>query len=131
MGQAAAEAISTFEAALFDDPSAPNALAALFTFVTRGNAELDRVESGVRGDAAQLKAAREAFDKMNGVLDILPGPTAVDPELAAWVAQKIADRAQARARRDFKRADEIRAELAARGVVIEDSARGTTWKLSR
>jgi len=55
----------------------------------------------------------------------------VDPELAAWVEQKLAERAQARARRDFKRADEIRAELTARGVVIEDSAKGTTWKVAR
>src|SRR5579872_36106 len=129
--QAAAEAQASVEDALFDDLSAPNALAALFTFITKGNAELDRLEAGATGAAGPLEAAQASFRKMNGVLDILPGPTAVDPELAAWAEQKIAERAQARARRDFKRADEIRAELTARDVLIEDSARGTTWKLAR
>ena len=89
------------------------------------------VAAGAASSAGDLHAARAAFETMNGVLDIVPGPTPVDPELARWVEQKIAERAQARARRDFKRADEIRAEIASRGVAIEDSARGTTWKVVR
>ncbi|MGH7621831.1 MAG: cysteine--tRNA ligase, partial [Gemmatimonadaceae bacterium] len=60
---AAGSAVTQAEAALFDDLNAPNALAALFTFITRANAELDR-----RGtDVAALEAARAAFARINAV----------------------------------------------------------------
>jgi len=40
----------------------------------------------------------------------------------------IAERNAARGRRDFKRADEIRAHLKGRGIVLEDGPGGTTWR---
>jgi cysteinyl-tRNA synthetase len=43
----------------------------------------------------------------------------------------IADRAAARARKDFKESDRIRDELAAMGIVIKDSKEGTTWEVAR
>ena len=43
----------------------------------------------------------------------------------------IANRAAARARRDFKESDRIRDELAAMGVLIKDSKEGTTWEIAR
>jgi cysteinyl-tRNA synthetase len=43
----------------------------------------------------------------------------------------IADRAAARARKDFKESDRIRDELAAMGVVVKDSKEGTTWEIAR
>ncbi len=49
--------------------------------------------------------------------------------LRSWVEERLAARAAARARRDFAAADEIRAELLARGVTIADSGAGTSWKL--
>jgi cysteinyl-tRNA synthetase len=39
------------------------------------------------------------------------------------------ERVAARAAKDFSRADQIRDELAARGVVIEDGTGGTRWKV--
>jgi cysteinyl-tRNA synthetase len=41
----------------------------------------------------------------------------------------IAERREARGARDFKRADEIRIELDKRGVVLEDTQKGTVWKV--
>ncbi len=41
----------------------------------------------------------------------------------------IVERAEARKRKDFARADEIRKELAAKGILLEDSSKGTTWKV--
>jgi cysteinyl-tRNA synthetase len=124
MVAAADAAVADFKAALFDDLNAPNAMAALFTFVTRINAELDR-----RGtDAGALERAREAFATMNGVLDIVPDREVTDDRLAEWVEERLAARKAARAARDFKEADAIRAELLAKGIVIEDGPSGTTWK---
>ena len=55
-------------AALFDDLNAPIALGALFTFVRKANAELDR--NGV--DKQALEKAREVFARINSVLDVVP-----------------------------------------------------------
>ncbi len=44
------------------------------------------------------------------------------------VEKLIQERKEARARRDFARADEIRDELDARGIVLEDTPAGTRWK---
>ena len=120
-------AIRDFDAALFDDLNAPNALAALFTFINRANAELDN-----RGhDTESLDGARNAFSHMNGILDIVPDQSLDDPELLAWVEERLAARRTARERRDFAEADRIRGELLSQGIAIEDSGAGTKWKKSR
>lgn len=127
LGAAADAAVAEVEAALFDDLNGPNALAGLFTFINRANAELDR-----RGtDADALERARAAFSRINGVLDIVPDRHVDDAELVGWVEERIAARRAAREGRDFAAADRIRAELAERGITIEDSAAGTKWKRSR
>ena len=125
LAAAADHALGEFRNALFDDLNAPQAQAALFTFLKTANRELDREGS----DAAGLDRAREAFATMNGVLDIVPDAAEVPAEVAAWVDRLIEARRAARARRDFGEADRIRAELAERGVSLEDSGDGTKWKL--
>ena len=118
-------AVAAVEAALFDDLNAPNALAGLFTFIKRANAELDRGGE----DEMALADARWAFARINGVLDIVPPSEGGDAALSSWVEERLAARRAARDRRDFGEADRIRAELGARGVVIEDGAGGTKWKV--
>jgi cysteinyl-tRNA synthetase len=127
LGQAAEALTREAEAALFDDLNAPEAIAALSTFITRANAELDR---GGR-DAEGLARARQAFQRIDGVLDLIPEAEIADAELVARIEERIAARRAARARRDFAEADRIRAELAERGVAIEDTANGTKWRLVR
>ncbi len=112
--------------AFFDDLNAPEAMGALFRFIRAANAELDR-----RGtDASALARARQAFEVINSVLDIVPD-RAQDPELATFVEAKLAERKQARADRDFAKADTIRKELEARGIEIKDGPTGTSWKVLR
>jgi len=53
---------------------------------------------------------------------------AVDAELASFVESKIAERKEAKKAKDFAKADAIRAELLARGIVIEDTREGVKWK---
>jgi cysteinyl-tRNA synthetase len=126
LAAAADEAVAAADAALFDDLNGPEALAAMFNFIRRANAELDR--RGGDGDA--VDRARAAFERINGVLDIVPERTGPDPSLAAWIKERIGARRAARARRDFAEADRIRAELVGRGVTIEDAGVETRWKLT-
>jgi cysteinyl-tRNA synthetase len=110
-------------AAFFDDLNAPEALGALFRFIRAANAELDKHGD----DKPALERARAAFSAINGVLDIVPA-AAEDPGLKQFVEGKLEERKQARARRDFTRADAIRDELVAAGIEIKDGPSGTTWK---
>lgn len=125
LAEAAEGLMREARAALFDDLNAPRALGALATFITRANAELDKG----RGDAANLERAQDAFRCVNGVLDVIPDRVVADDTLTSWVESRLTARKQARARRDFAEADRIRDELAGRGVAIEDTPQGTTWRV--
>jgi cysteinyl-tRNA synthetase len=127
LAEAADRAEAEFRAALFDDLNAPEALAALFTFKTTANRELDREGT----NRASLNRAREVFAAMNGVLDIVPERESASDELAAWVEDRLNARRAARERRDFAEADRIRSELAAKGIAVEDVGGITKWKLVR
>ena len=123
----AAEAEKEVVEALSDDLNAPAALGSLYTFIRRANAELDRGGQ----DRAAVEAARKTFARINSVLDVIPEEAGPDPELAAWVEEKLAARRAARAARDFARADALRVEIEARGIAIEDGPHGTRWKKIR
>jgi cysteinyl-tRNA synthetase len=126
LATAADEAVAQAEAALFDDLNGPEALAALFNFIRRANAELDKRG----GDQGAVERARRAFERIDSVLDIVPERAGADAELEAWIGERLDARRAARARRDFAEADRIRAELTARGVTIEDGGGETRWKLA-
>ncbi len=126
LGQAADEAERLVQEALFDDLNAPEAMAALFDFIRRSNAELDRKG----GDRVALQRAREAFNRINQVLDIVPDAVQADAELVSWIEERLAARREARIRRDFAESDRIRDELKGRGVILEDAGGETRWKLA-
>jgi cysteinyl-tRNA synthetase len=121
------EATTAFRAAVFDDLNAPEGLAALFTFIKRANAALDRGAATTDG----LENARAAFAEMNGVLDIIPAPASADQGLSEWVESQLEARRAARQRRDFAAADAIRKSLEDKGIAIEDTSQGTRWKVVR
>ncbi len=109
--------------ALDDDLNAPAAVAAVFDFVRAANRDLDR-------GAAGRSAALAGFDRVMRLLDILPDTRALDADLVRWIEQRIAAREQARTSRDYKEADRLRGELAARGVELEDTPAGTRWRVT-
>jgi cysteinyl-tRNA synthetase len=127
LGEAAEDLVRDAESALFDDLNAPEALAALSDFVRRANAELDRGGN----DAGPITKARQAFERVNGVLDIVPEAAEADATLKLWVEERLEARRAARSKRDFATADQIRAELAGRDVQIEDTPQGTKWRVAR
>jgi cysteinyl-tRNA synthetase len=111
--------------ALFDDLNAPLAMGALFTFIRAANAELGKSGKDVKA----LEAARAAFARVNGVLDIIPDAEQADDE--SEIDALIAERTAARASRDFARSDAIRKSLEDRGIEIKDGPSGTSWKRVR
>jgi cysteinyl-tRNA synthetase len=131
LGELAQRALADFRAALDDDLNTANALAALFTLVNQGNAALDRVAAVAPKERDAVRDALASIDKVLGLLEVARMSRALDAETVAWVDRMVAERQAARKAKDFARADEIRKELSARGIVLEDSAQGTRWKVIR
>ena len=75
-------------------------------------------------DAATLKASAQLLGLLSMDMDEWFQGTGD----AGDIEERIAARAEAKARRDFAEADRIRDELKAEGVMLEDSASGTTWR---
>jgi len=75
-----------------------------------------------------VEAAFEGFDRVLGILSLRRAEEEQPPIPLADIERAIEDRHAARRSRDFRAADRIRDDLAAQGVLLEDSASGTRWK---
>jgi cysteinyl-tRNA synthetase len=115
-------ALVSFENAMDDDLNTSAALAALFDLVKEGNTALSS-SSISREDATEIAGA---IKKMNGVIGAFGRREQMT--LDAEVERLIAERREARARRDFARADAVRDQLAGQGIVLEDTPTGTRWR---
>ncbi|MCH7779005.1 MAG: cysteine--tRNA ligase, partial [Gemmatimonadetes bacterium] len=113
-----------FREALDDDLNASSAVVAVSAFVTRANRALDESEWGPEENAGALFA----LDHTLGVLRIAPIERVLDQDEAVWVESRILARREARESGDFATADAIRAELASRGIVLEDTGEATRWR---
>jgi cysteinyl-tRNA synthetase len=113
---------AAFEAALDDDLNVSPALAAVFDFVREVNRRID-----ARGlSTADATRAAALLRELDSVLAIAPEPgdEMLDPELASILEA----RAAARTARDWAASDRLRDELAARGILVEDSRDGQRWR---
>lgn len=119
-----------FKTAMEDDLNVPQALAVMHETVRAGNTAL------ANDDVAAASQRRVEVATMFSVLGL---DAVSEPEQAAsapstealnsLVQSQLEARAQARAAKDFDRADAIRDQLSAAGVVVEDSAQGASWHL--
>lgn len=118
------EALRQFEEAMDDDLNTAEALAAIFSYIRDANAAMD---AGVFRQE-NLMAALDLMERFDRIFDVLK-PSAVPSDLSdEEIERLVAERAEARKRRDFARADEIREYLRQRGVILEDTREGTRWK---
>jgi cysteinyl-tRNA synthetase len=132
----AEQAIAGFEAGLADDLNTAEALAAIFDLVREVNTAIDHGEFRNQ-DAPHALAAMKKFDEIFAVLEDddasklrAAGFESSEEEMTpAEIEALVAERQKARERRDFKRSDEIRKQLAERGILLEDTRDGgVRWK---
>ena len=113
-----------FETAMDDDFNTADAMAAVFDLVKFINSN---VTSG--NSKAFIESLNSVLLKLTGVLglDILEKDSAGDED-AGWIEELIEERTQAKKDKNFARADEIRDELLAKGIILEDTRDGVRWK---
>ena len=122
------EAPQSVVLALEDDLNTPEAFAGLH--------ELRDIAAQMEGEPRRNAIARlRAAGRLAGFFNVAPaewfrgaGGAGADGPSAEEIEALLADRAAARAAKDFARADRIRDDLAAKGVVIEDGPDGAVWR---
>ena len=118
---AMADAERSFDAAIDDDLNLPQALSHVFDLMHAANTAMAD-GTATRGELEQTRALMHKFDGIFAVFEHQKGT--VD----AGIEAKIRDREEARGAGDFALADQIRAELAAQGIALEDTPTGTRWR---
>lgn len=133
-GPAAADYMDRYHAAMDDDFNTPEALSVVFDVVRELNRAIDAEDwarsaafhamlIGCSGELGLLYQDPDVFLSAADDEEVAPGWS------AARVDGLVAERTAAREARDFRRADEIRDELARLGIVLEDRADGATlWR---
>jgi cysteinyl-tRNA synthetase len=125
--QSAAEARQSFDAALSDDLNTSAALASMFDLVRVVNTAIDQGQIG-REDVTMLEQVFQHFDDVLCVIALRRTEDREPPIPEADIQAAIEARHAARRDRNFAEADRIRDDMAARGILFEDSAQGTRWK---
>ncbi len=125
------EAKADFRTVMDDDFNSPRGIAVLQDLTRDVNTLLNSDSEVGVATLAEINATYVALG--GDVLGLAPTADAAESgdgqREAALIEMLIDMRAQARASRDYARSDEIRDQLAGLGIVLEDRADGTIWKL--
>jgi len=123
------KAHADFIAAMDNDLNVPGAMGTVFEAIGAFNVLIDEGQFK-SGDRAGLLDFLADADQVLGFMGDevekarAGGPAALDAEIEALITE----REQARANKDFARADQIRDRLHARGIILEDTPTGTIWR---
>ncbi len=115
---------ASFEKAMDDDFNTADAISAIFELVKWINSNVS--ESSSADFLTELKGELVTLTDICGL--VVDKEETLEEDLAAYVEKMIAERQAARKARDFARADAIREELKARGIILEDTREGVKWK---
>jgi cysteinyl-tRNA synthetase len=115
------ETLDAFRAAMDEDFDTAHALAGIFDAARRANRAIDD------GDVDAAAAQVSAVDELLGVLGLRADDRAGAADGDAEIDALVRERDDARAARDFARADALRDDLTARGIKLEDTPSGTVW----
>ncbi|MBI1358461.1 MAG: cysteine--tRNA ligase [Acidobacteria bacterium] len=116
------EAVEAFHAGMNDDLNTAQALAAAFDFIREVNTKIDAGKFR-DGNSADAWRVLDLFDSIFDVLRSDKEGKVAEEEIERLIAQRL----QARRNKDFALADQIRDQLKADGVVLEDYTGGTRW----
>ncbi len=144
------ESWAAFKEDMDDDFNSARGIATIFDTVKRGNRILDSVgdyaqnENSISPDIIQqLSIIAADLQRMGNILGIISqspesyfkakkeaglADSSLDPKM---IDKLVLERTEARKAKNFARADEIRAELDAMKIILEDSPSGTTWKFGQ
>jgi cysteinyl-tRNA synthetase len=117
-------ALRQFEESLDDDLNTAEALAAAFEYVRETNIAMDAGEFSV----GNVAGAFELLSRFDAIFDVLRPAAKRDSISDAEIEGLITERARSRKAKNFARADQIRAELLQRDVILEDTKDGIRWK---
>lgn len=112
-----------FIEAMDDDLNTADAISVIFELAKFMNTNISDQSSR---EFVQLNL--DIFNELTGVLNIANKSVEEDDSLSQKVEDLIAKRAQAKKEKNFALADQIRDELAAMGIAIEDTRQGVKWK---
>ena len=113
--------VKNFENAMEDDFNTADAVAAIFDLVKHAN-----TTASAESSKAYLQGVLDLIVKLSDVLGIITERK--EDLLDADIEALIAERQAPRTARNFARADEIRDELLAKGIILEDTREGVKWK---
>ncbi|MDE6888745.1 MAG: cysteine--tRNA ligase [Eubacterium sp.] len=110
-----------FEAAMEDDCNTADAVSSVFELVKFINTNATASNS-----SAYVKKLYDKLETLCDLLGIIVAPK--EEMLDADIERLIQERQEARKNKDFARADQIRDELAEKGILLKDTREGVTWK---
>ena len=122
---------SSFADAMNDDLAVPTALAGISESLRQGNTALtSHDKKGIEKSASEIRGALSILGCDPSDEAFATGTSDDQSVLDGLVALALQQRAAARERKDFASADAIRDQIAALGVILEDTPQGTRWSLS-
>ena len=122
--------VAAFVESLDDDFNSAGAVTVIHDLVRRGNKQIEAAQHGDQEARKQLGASLAAFLEMTQVLGFKFPRREHSSELVDGLVSYLIDlRENAREEKAFARADGIRDRLAELGVVLEDTAEGTRWRI--
>ena len=112
--------------AMDDDLNTGNGIACIYDLIRKLNQAMNGAE---KASATAIRRGKEIFTDMTKLFGFVREKNE-DEGFIQEIEEAIAKRAEAKKAKNYAEADRIRAELASRGVILEDTPQGTKYKIT-